>query len=228
MKTRCQQCELKQKCSEVLNITHNYSTPYNHGSDNWLTKRTHLILKASDLAPITLKYSPFKSREQLLYETARHYKANIDNEAVRHGTKYEPEAIENYKLLTGHDLIPTLNLCINPNFFEGKFGCTPDGITYCGILLETKCPYSRNVKPGSPIPNYYEGQVFSSMNALGLTKGHFFEWDVSKRISNLVEVTEQDSIKWLNTHKESLNDFVNEVKVLRGFFSNLESLPLVT
>ena len=64
--------------------------------------------------------------------------------AVKHGRRYEPEAVAYYEQMEGelcvpfglkmHDEIPWL-------------GASPDGITASGVVLEVKCPYTRPITP---------------------------------------------------------------------------------
>lgn len=106
------------------------------------------------------------------------------NPATRWGTKYEPVAtqiyerwssshidIENYKLEHIKDVIHEFGLIQHPKY--SWLGASPDGITEEGIMLEIKCPVSREIT-GIP-PLYYWIQMQLQLEVCDLEICDFIE-----------------------------------------------------
>ena len=106
---------------------------------------------------------------------------------------------------TGHCLITNPNLCINPEILNGTAGCSPDGITYCGILVETKCPLTRAIKPGGKIPPYYLPQVLFSLHVLNLETCLYFEYNAFNPLNTNTQIINYDENWW----KENESEFIS-------------------
>lgn len=109
----------------------------------------------------------------LLQKIGKGYGMNAQGrEAVRHGQYWEPFAIRYYEqkynkkvLFFGSIQDPELSWA----------ACSPDGITTDKILIECKCPKSRQIKPGQ-MPDMYIPQIQFSLHVLRLQECHFIEY----------------------------------------------------
>ena len=70
------------------------------------------------------------------------------NKYTIHGTKYEPIATTAYEIRNKTSVIEFGCL---PHPIYTTLGASLDGITPDGIMLEIKCPYSREIKGYPPI-----------------------------------------------------------------------------
>jgi hypothetical protein len=62
------------------------------------------------------------------------------------------------------------------------FGASPDGISELGVMIEIKCPYTREIKKDY-IPDYYELQMQGQMAVCGLTDCDYIECKISQHTS---------------------------------------------
>lgn len=100
---------------------------------NWLEERK-LRLQSSDFGKIckqkknklTLARSLIKSKE-------------LHTDAIKHGIKYEQEAIEKFQQVTGL-LTTKCGIIVHPH--HQFLGCTPDALVENNEVLEVKCPYT--------------------------------------------------------------------------------------
>lgn len=102
----------------------------------------------------------------------------------------------------------------NTEVFEGQLGVTPDGITYCGLVVEYKCPNVLDAKKLS----YYNDQIQSALHILELDNGVLFQYDVKtgKTLSQNVGVDQQwvnkstDAVtEWIARYQQRLDDMLN-------------------
>lgn len=95
---------------------------------------------------------------------------------INRGHTNEAKALTCFCAVTGHSLMPidTRKVHVNPNVLDGILGATPDGITFCGCLVETKVP---NEVSSSKKKTYYS-QVQSGLNVIdGLNGiGYLFQY----------------------------------------------------
>lgn len=89
-----------------------------------------------------------------------------------HGRQHEDGAIKLFEEHTGHRVLP-FGLLVNPD--RPWLGASPDGITYCGICIEAKCPYNRTIRPGE-VPAHYMDQVQTQLFVSQLKKAAFVQW----------------------------------------------------
>jgi putative phage-type endonuclease len=122
-------------------------------TDEWFSLRQN-ILTASDLY-------------DAIYHPASLIKKKIKNAsfnsyaipALKWGCMFEPIAIDIYGYLN-KTKINEFGLLVNNNI--ENFGASPDGITDEGIMIEIKCPYSREIKD-NVIPDKYYYQMQGQM-----------------------------------------------------------------
>lgn len=98
--------------------------------------------------------------------------ASID--AMEWGTNQEPNALEEFIKRTGHKVVGT-GLLRHPTF--SFLGGSPDGITYCGAIVEIKCPYSAKIAINPRVvPAQYRSQVQSLLEITGLDRAYFVQF----------------------------------------------------
>ena len=92
--------------------------------------------------------------------------------ALKWGTMFEPMATRCYSQMyydisvSEFGLIPDVNL--------EHFGASPDGINELGIMLEIKCPYTREIEDGQILDKYYM-QIQGQLAVCGLEECDFIE-----------------------------------------------------
>lgn len=93
--------------------------------------------------------------------------------AMLHGIAYEDVALASYERVTGKKVL-TFGLLISEE--ERWLGGSPDGITTDGIVLEVKCPSSREITADDHIPENYIPQIMGNMWVTGLHVAHYVEF----------------------------------------------------
>lgn len=138
------------------------------------------------------KYNPGGINTYLTKKINNYYlrKQNIipkymSNDATRWGQKYEDIAIRLYTLLT-NDTVHEFGLICHPEL--PWLGASPDGITNKGVMIEIKCPKSREIT-GIP-PFHYFVQCQIQLECCNMDMCHFLECEIN-------EYTEQE---WLDRH----------------------------
>jgi putative phage-type endonuclease len=187
-----------------------YSQPFfQQGTKLWLEQRKN-FLTASDVAGV-LGNCIFKDRKTVFGQKVGTIPPEYQTVAMKHGTDTEPEARRIYEKLTGHRVIQF-------GLLSGSSSCTflaasVDGITTDGIVVEIKCPYSRQINQGE-VPEYYFDQIQTQLEIVGLDIAHYFEYDSKTGETNLV-VVERDK-NWINIQtKRKLWDFWKDVEFYR-------------
>lgn len=187
-----------------------YSRPfYQQGTKSWLEQRKN-FLTASDVAGV-LGNCIFKDRKTVFGQKVGTIPPEFQTMAMKHGTDTEPEARRIYEEITG-------NRVIQFGLLSGSSSCnflaaSVDGITTDGIVVEIKCPYSRQIHQGE-VPEYYFDQIQTQLEVVGLDIAHYFEYDSKTGDTNLV-VVERDK-DWMNTHtRRKLWDFWKDVEFYR-------------
>ena len=136
-------------------------------SPEWFKMREGMIT-ASDLAS-AIHENPYSSQLELIKKKCK-LTGYTPNKFTEWGVKYEPVAdlIYEYKYnkkiiefgLLKHDTIDIL-------------GASPDGITEDGIMVEIKCPFSREIT--GIVPHYYWIQIQIQLEVCNLEWCHFEE-----------------------------------------------------
>jgi putative phage-type endonuclease len=187
-----------------------YSRPFfKQGTKLWLEQRKG-FLTASDVGAV-LGNCIFKNKKTVLGQKTGTISPEFQTVAMKHGTDTEPEAREIYEQLTG-------NKVIQFGLLSGSESChflaaSVDGITTDGIVVEIKCPYSREIKQGQ-IPEYYQDQIQTQLEVVGLDTAHYFEYSSSTGETNLVVVKRNKD--WMNIQtRRKLWDFWKKVEFFR-------------
>jgi hypothetical protein len=93
------------------------------------------------------------------------------------GTQTEPQARVAYEVKTGN-FVDQIAFVDHPTI--AGFGCSPDGLVGNDGLIEIKCPISREVDPGAPIPDSYYDQVQLQLVCTGLQECEYVEFKFVK------------------------------------------------
>lgn len=107
----------------------------------WLEKRRYRM-QSSDFGKICKqKLNKMKLAKSLIKNTTQ-----ISTAAIRHGIRYEKEAIKKYEEVTGRKT-SKIGIIVHP---EHQFlGCTPDALVDDDVL-EVKCPFTAKFEKNSP------------------------------------------------------------------------------
>ena len=120
--------------------------------------------------------------------------------ALKWGCMFEEVAANIYAHLNSTK-INEFGLLVNDNI--NNFGASPDGITDEGIMIEIKCPYSREIKD-KVIPEKYYYQMQGQMAVCELDICDYIECKF-KAFNNIDEYI--DNIKNLDENENGLNDY---------------------
>ena len=135
----------------------------------WLEARK-TRLTASDL------YDAIKNNkisDNIAKKKANILKDNINYNAIKAlkwGTMFELMATRVYANTNNKVHIYDFGLICDPN--NEHFGASPDGINELGIMIEIKCPYSREII-NDYVPEKYKSKTFKSFEILDLSESQF-------------------------------------------------------
>lgn len=149
-------------------------------SPDWYEIRKTMIT-ASDIAAVVGECPYGNDRKVLMKKAGLSKDEFTGNFSTEWGVKYEPIAckiyelrnntsINNFGLLPHYSNFQHQDDFLNPITF---LGASPDGIRDDGIMLEIKCPTSREIT-GIP-PRYYWVQMQIQMECCNLDMCHFLE-----------------------------------------------------
>lgn len=198
-------------------------------SPEWYASR-ELYLTSSDLGSV-LGLNKYQTRHDCLLKKAG-LKPNVvvDDTAIKHGQKYENEAIATYCAITGrkcHEvgLIPysMLNEQVVVDGIDCSFlAGSADGVTTLDDdrslnVIEVKCPLYRWPKYGK-IPAHYYPQLQMNLHILNVDVGDFIEYWVPGLQSasskmNVVRIYRDHD--WFRCVLPELRAFWDEVLTLR-------------
>lgn len=173
-------------------------------------ERRKIMLTCSDVAAV-LGVNKYCSRNQVLKRKMGLIRPFMGNAATRHGIEFEPIALQKYEEYTGHTLVKEdIGLLAHPVYL--RLGGSPDGVTTGGILIEIKCPLSRQIIPGT-IPEYYIPQVQMLLEIMDLELAHFVQYKPSDlfRQEQLEIVEIKRDRKWFADALPVLLDFIHEL-----------------
>ena len=91
---------------------------------------------------------------------------------LKWGTMFEPMATRCYSQKNNNIVINEFGLIPDKNLEH--FGASPDGISELGIMIEIKCPYSRQIKDNFIPPKYYL-QIQGQLAVCGLEECDYIE-----------------------------------------------------
>jgi putative phage-type endonuclease len=123
---------------------------------------------------------------------------------LKWGTMFEPMAIRCYSHIKNNIEINEFGLIPDKNLEH--FGASPDGINELGIMIEIKCPYTRQIKTNFIPPKYYM-QIQGQLAVCGLEECEYIECD----FKNLK--TEEDYLKELNEDLIKEHGIIAEFKI---------------
>jgi putative phage-type endonuclease len=136
-------------------------------SEEWYAFRDTMIT-ASDWGTI-LGENHFGNKDQVLLKKCGENNY-ITNNAIKWGNKYEQVATMVYEF-RNNVVVHEFGCIKHPTI--GFLGASPDGITSDGVMLEIKCPSSREIT-GTP-PSYYWCQVQGQLEVCELDRCDFLE-----------------------------------------------------
>jgi len=140
-------------------------------SPEWYDLRTKR-LTASDLAQ-SMGKGKFGSRKELLYKKAFPDKFPFKvMPALKWGTMMEDVGMRCYKE-SEPAFIQLYEFGLIPHKDISCFGASPDGITNTGVMVEMKCPYSRQCT--NEVPEQYYLQIQGQLATCGLNLCHYVE-----------------------------------------------------
>lgn len=140
--------------------------------------------------------------------------------ACEHGNKHEAEAIRKYEHLTGHKTIP---FGLIRHAEHSWCGASPDAVTYCGRNVEIKCPLSRKIFKGAPVPEHYLDQLEMQMACMDLDVSDFVQWatptDSREEVFDVQEVKRdknwfvKNELRLRSFHQKMLLCFMDEMEL---------------
>jgi putative phage-type endonuclease len=181
----------------------------------WYEVRKTLITASEAASALDIK--PFASysgspRAELLKAKREPVGAGIDNVFTRHGQKYEDEARDLYCAKTGEQAYE-FGLIIHTDY--PWLGCSVDGITASGKVLEIKCPLSRKIVPGH-VPEHYMPQVQICMEVCDLEEAIFIQYKPESitwpNEAEFVVTRVPRDREWFQRVMPALRAFVEEMK----------------
>ena len=152
----------------------------------WFEKRKKCLTASDLLEGIS------KNNKLLAKKKAGVYIDNTDFSSIpplKWGTMFEDMAIREYSQLNNNIKIHEFGLIDNNNIIN--FAASPDGISELGIMIEIKCPYSREIKK-DVIPEKYYYQIQGQLAVCNLNECDYVECDFGT-IDN-----ENDYIKYVS------------------------------
>lgn len=173
----CEECQSMSKFKYLESEQHKrlskIEVSRGQSDDPEWDKQRSKRLTASD-AGSALGNNFHKSADQCLEEKV-HGSTFTGNERTEWGQKWEKPAVADFEFLTGHKVhhYGLLESIDNP-----CLAGSPDGVTYCGKLVEVKCPYdSKGVpKRGRCVPRYYIDQLQMLMYILKIDMCFFIRY----------------------------------------------------
>ena len=147
-------------------------------TEQWYKQRASMVT-ASDVAAIICE-NFFSSAADILYKKLAAITGEYGdlipfrgNAATEWGTKQEAYALEAFCERTGHKVVNTGLLGHTTLPFLGG---SPDGITWCGAILEIKCPYKAKICNIRSVPRHYYPQVQTLLEITQLERAYFVQF----------------------------------------------------
>ena len=188
----------------------------------WFTTRTRLIT-CSDAASV-LGQNPYSTRKAVFKKKTGQSRPFKGNHATRRGTQLEAEAITMYEKKSGKKVWPDdIGLAVHKDY--PMIGGSPDGITLDGMLVEVKCPLTRQIVSGH-CPAHYLAQLQILMEIFDLDTAHFVQYRPGNVYTHTIldiTVVKRDPVFWSKA-LPVLQDFMAEVF---EFYDNAQ-LPVGT
>jgi putative phage-type endonuclease len=205
-------------------VRHLQSVPqYEQRTPEWYEVRQTLMTASNAGAALGMK--PFASfagdpRDDAIQQIV--YRTFTGNIATRHGQKHEDAVRDRfceimgvrareYGLIRHSDVRP-------PGEGYDWLAASPDGITDCGMMIEIKCPYRRQIKP-MYIPDIYHAQMQVQMEVCDLDRCAFVQWQpnyLSETGHDIfdIQMVERDRA-WFETNRPKLQSFYDDLMEAR-------------
>jgi putative phage-type endonuclease len=142
-------------------------------SEAWYKMREGRIT-ASDVGTI-LGYCDYADRESVLLKKVDTNAKFMKSAAMEHGIKHERNAIQIYEKRNNQ---PLIDFGLLPHETISILACSPDSISEDGVMVEIKCPSSRQIT-GIP-PKYYWAQCQIQLECCGLDRCDFLECSIKE------------------------------------------------
>jgi len=162
---------LKQRIDNNKLISHfeKLSVGGEQTSKDWHSERKKRITASS--ISIVLSGKLTKTYLNLIYEKISDDPSRFTGSpATENGKMFEPVAREIYSMKTH---VKVYEFGLIPHKKYDFIGASPDGITESGVLLEIKCPYSRNIT--NFIPKSYYSQIQHQLETCDCDTCHYVE-----------------------------------------------------
>ncbi len=179
-----------------------------------LARKKYQLNGSSMKAVMGLDY--FKSVDSLVAERVLGHKPEFSAASLVHinrGRDLEPQALKYFKKHFGHDLLPLPSTLIlsNTAVFGGKLGCTLDGLTWCGRVVEIKCPNPEK----NLIPSYLRNHIHQvqAYMAVSMCKEAFFLQYVSQT-NNHCQLVGVDA-GWVEDATPAVQVFLDKCAMMR-------------
>jgi len=183
-------------------------------------------LMTASVCAAALGIKPFDSfvgdpRQDAIINTVhRKFRGNM---ATRHGQKYEDYVRERFDEIMG-TTTKEYGLIVHAYIHGPERGlpwlaASPDGLTECGALVEIKCPYKRQIRPGH-VPHHYMPQIQCQLEVLDMDLCYFVEWqpahlsDTGEEVFSITPV--QRDPTWLDRHHDALKSFYDDLMIERA------------
>lgn len=172
---------------------------------DWYAMRESMVT-ASDFGSI-MGDCPYKDRESVLLGKIDKNKKFFSSPAMMFGTKYEEVANMIYQ--SRNNIKVHEFGCIRHHTYS-FIGASPDGITDDGVMVEIKCPTSREIT-GIP-PKYYWHQMQGQLEVAELDRCDFLE-------CKLVEISEEEYLQENYNGDYNLNRYGMEKGVVAEVYN---------
>jgi len=177
----------RKKLSDMFDHFKRITVGGEQHSNEWFVERNKRIT-ASSIGTV-IKNTQSNTYKKLLCEkfepsVVRKFRGSP---ATIWGTMFEPVAREIY---SQKNKVNVMEYGLIPHQKYEFIGASPDGVTDTGLLLEIKCPYSRNIT--NKIPKHYYEQVQHQLEVCDYNKCHYAEFVFGKDI---------DEQHWLESFK---------------------------
>jgi putative phage-type endonuclease len=164
----------------------------NQRTDAWHDRRSNM-LTASEISKAKSSATAASRRELILSKLTPRVGGSGGVASLDWGTQFEEVAKE---LVEQSGVqIRDLACVVHPEY--SFLGASPDGLLLGterhGRLIEIKCPISREVDPGAPIPDSYYDQIQLQLACTGLQECEYSEFKFVKH--SYAEWTTKDAIK---------------------------------
>ncbi len=205
----CTDATDEDKLSCIPEVRRLFDLPHlEQRSEGWFKQRL-VSVNASEAASLhgdTCR--PFDSREELFCKKINKGKEFKGNKFTEHGVVNEPFATDKYAEITGERVFL---FGLLPHHSIKRIGCSPDGITASGRVVEVKCPYSRKIT--SEVPSHYMPQLQHLLDCLDLDVCDFVQfrpetfWSIEEFV---ITVVHRDR-EWFAEHLRRINVFWKQV-----------------